>query len=74
MLVKITKYVFRNDPIRCEISESIIVVFEIFALALNVSEILTFEMLDIEKVGQGCEVLLLNWRHSLANIKFYKDI
>ena len=35
----------------------------------TVSEILTFEILDLENVGQGHEVLLLQWRHSMANIK-----
>ena len=41
-----------------------------FALALTVSEILTFEIIDLEKIGHG--VKLLHWRHSIANIKIFK--
>ena len=51
-------YAFITDAIRWQISKSIKVVSRIFALALTVNEILTFEIFGLEKVGQGHGVQL----------------
>ena len=52
------EYNFRNDAIRWQISKSIKVVRSIFALALTFSEMLTFQMFNLQKVGQGHGVQL----------------
>ena len=44
----------------------------IFALALTVFEILTFEIFDLEKVGQGHRVQHWHCRRQIANVKIYK--
>ena len=46
------------------------VVSYIFAIALTVSEILTFKIY-FENVGQDDEVQLSPWRHSMLNIRLY---
>ena len=51
--VKVTEYNFCNDAIRLQIAKSIKVVQCIFLLALTISEILTFQMFDLLKLGQG---------------------
>ena len=43
-----------------------------FALALVVLEILTFKIFDLQKAGQGREVILLELHHSLAKYQIYK--
>ena len=47
------EYNFRNDAIRLQISKSLKVVRCIFVLALTVSEILMFQIADLQRVGQG---------------------
>ena len=39
-----------------------------FAVALAVSAILTFQMFDIEKVGQGHRVRFALWCSSMVNV------
>ena len=46
----------RNEAIRCQISTSTKVAVSIFALLLTVFEILTFQMFDLENLGQGHRV------------------
>ena len=41
-------------------------------LLLAISEILAFEIFDLEKVGQSHGVQLSQWRHSMENMKTYK--
>ena len=43
---------FRNDAVRWRLSKSLNVVFHIFAPALTVTDIVTFEIFGHEKVGQ----------------------
>ena len=43
-----------------------------FALALTVSEILPFKIVDLEKVGQGHGVQFSQWQQPMANVKIYK--
>ena len=43
-----------------------------FALALTVSEILTFIFFYIQKVGQGHGVQFLQRRYSMANVRIHK--
>ena len=43
-----------------------------FALALTVFEILTFEIFDLEKVGQGNAVQHWQCRRQIANVEIYK--
>ena len=47
------EYNFHNGLIRWQISQSIKIIFNIFALALTVSEIVMFEIFDLEKVGHS---------------------
>ena len=42
-------------------------------LALTFSEILTFQIIDLQKVGQGRGVQFSQYFHSMANIKIYKS-
>ena len=46
--------------------------FHTFALALTVSEILTFEIFELEKVDQGHGVQHRQCRRQIANVKFNK--
>ena len=48
------------------------VIAGIFMLAFTVSEILWFEMFDLENFGQGYVVQHLQWSHSMENINIYK--
>ena len=48
-------------------------IFDIFAPALTVSEIITFKIFDLEKLGPGHEVKRLQCRHLIPNVKFYKS-
>ena len=43
------------------------------ALALTVFKILTFQIVYLEKVGQGHWVWLLQWSYLLANIQIFKS-
>ena len=45
----------------------------VFALALPVNVILTFEIFKLEKLGQGHGLQVSQWRHSMANVKIYKN-
>ena len=63
---------FRNEAIRWQISKFINLIFGIFALALIISEILTFQIFYLGKVGHGLGVQLLQWWYSMANIKICK--
>ena len=54
--------------------QNLLVVWCIFPLALTISEILTFQIFDIKKLGQGQEVQFLQLHNSTANIKIYKCI
>ena len=53
----------RNDAIRL-----IKVTTRIFVLALTVSEILRFQLFDLQNLGQGHQV-----QHSMANVNHYKS-
>ena len=64
-LVKVTEYNMCNVAIRWEISMSMQVIFCIFALALSVCKILTFQSFDLENLDQGHRVQL----YSDASIK-----
>ena len=44
----------------------------IFALAFTISEIYKFEIVYLEKVGQGRGLRLSQSHHSMANAKIYK--
>ena len=57
----------------CQIWKYIKVVRWIFALALTVSEILTFQMFDLLKVGQGHGVQFLQCCPAMANDKICKS-
>ena len=48
-----TEYNIRNDAIRLQILKCINTIRCITALALTVVDILVFQMLDLQKVGQG---------------------
>ena len=50
-----------------------IAVLRIFALALTLSKILTFEIFDLENVGQGHGEQLLRRRHLIANMQMFKS-
>ena len=52
---------------------SIKVTIHIFALALTVSETLTFKMLDLDNLGQVQNVQHLPWPHSLKYQRLYKS-
>ena len=63
---------FRNQPFDDKY-QNLQVVPCIFALALTISEILAFQIFDLEKLGQGQGVQFLQLRHSMANIKVNKS-
>ena len=63
------KYNFYSGVFWWQMSVSIKMCLRIFAPALTVSDLLTFKMFDLEKVGQHQGVQLLQWHHSMANIK-----
>ena len=42
------------------------------ALAFTFSEILTFYIFDLQKVGQGYGKQFSQWQNSVANVKIYK--
>ena len=46
----------------------------IFALALTVSEIIKFTIIDLQKVGKSHEVQFSYRHHSMVNVKFYKSL
>ena len=54
-----------------QVSKSIKDLSDMFAVALTINEILIFEILYLEKVGQGHGLQLSQWRHSMANIKIF---
>ena len=60
---------FRNVGLRWQISESTKVVIYVYAQALTDSEIVTFQVFELQKVGQGHGVYC-----SLANIIIYKVV
>ena len=43
-----------------------------FVLALTVSEMLKYQIVDLEQVGQGSLYVSLQWYHSLTNIQICK--
>ena len=51
---------------------SINFILEHFSLAITVFEILTFEIVDLEKVGQGHGVRHWQCRSQFANVQIYK--
>ena len=53
-------------------SQSLKIVVFIFALALIVAEMLTFNMFDLENVSQGHQAQLLQLCHLMSNINIYK--
>ena len=63
-----------NGAIRWRISTSVKVIRCIFVIALTVSEILMFQMSDLENLGQDHGVQQSQWSHSIANINLYKRI
>ena len=66
MFVKVTEYNIRNDPVRWQISTSIKITSEQFSLALTVFQIFTFQIRDLENVGQSHNVQHSQWNHSMA--------
>ena len=72
MYGKVTEYNIRNDPVRWQISTCKNFRLEQFSRALTVFEILTFERVDLEKVGQGHGVQHWQCRSQIANVKIYK--
>ena len=48
---------FRNGSIRRQITISTKIIFDLCTLALTVSKILTFDVFDLEKVGQDHEIV-----------------
>ena len=54
------EYIVRNDAIWRRISTYTKIDARIFTLSLTVFEILTFQMSDVENVGQGHRVQLCN--------------
>ena len=67
-------YSFRNGVIRWQISKSIKVVLRIFTPALAVSEILSFQIVDLQKIGQDHGVQLPQLGHSMTDITIYKSV
>ena len=63
---------FRNGISRWQISKTIKVVLCIFAVAFTISDILTFNIFDLQKVGQGAEYSFLQWHHLMAMSKCTK--
>ena len=70
MLVKVNRYSFRNGNIRWQISNSLKVRQFIIALALSVSEILTFY--DFQKSMWRSRVKFSQLHHSMAIVKICK--
>ena len=74
--VKTTEYHIRNGPNRWQISTCIQVIPEHVLLALLLAfivfEILTFEIFDLEKVGEGHGVQHSQCRSQIVNVKIYK--
>ena len=62
------EYKIRSSVIRWQISNIKSVVLRISALALTVSDISTFEMFDLDNLGQDHRVQHSQGCHSLANI------
>ena len=60
MYVKVMEYKFCNGVLRWQMSNTTEVVPRIFVPALTVSDILTFQLFDPQKVGQGDGVHLRN--------------
>ena len=73
MKVKVMQYNIRNGAIPWQISTSVKVIWCIFAIALAVSEILMFQICDLEKIDQGHKVQHLQWFHSIVNIDLFKS-
>ena len=67
------EYNCRNGLIRWKVSKVIEIVPCIYALAVIVSGIFTFQMFDLEKVGQGPRAQFLQSCHSISNINMYKN-
>ena len=67
-----TEYNFRNDAIQWQISKSTNDVSCIYALVLTVSEMLTFQVFDHQKLSQSHRVQFSYWRHSMTSVKIYK--
>ena len=67
--VKVAEYNVRNDAIRWRISTSIKDIVRTFMLSFTASEILTFQMFALEKIGQGHRVQhscdAIRWRMPL---------
>ena len=51
--IKVIKYNTRSDAMRWQMPTCLRVIASIFTLALTVSEILRFEMFDLENLGHG---------------------
>ena len=67
MNVKVMKYNIYNGAFDSEYQSGLI------TTALTVSGILTFQICDLEHLGQGHGVQHSQWSHSNANIYFYKS-
>ena len=67
-MIQVTQYDIHNVAVRRQISKSIKAVSRIFAPAVIVSERLALAIFDLEKVGHGQRVQLLQCRRSMANI------
>ena len=65
--VKVTEYNICSDAIRWRIPTSIKVAALVFILTVSVSEILRFNIFDLENVGQGQNAKFMQWHHSMAN-------
>ena len=67
------EYNFHNSAIQWQISKSINTISHIFILEVIVSEILTIEIFELEKLAQGRRVLISQRRQSMENIKIYES-
>ena len=72
MLVNVMENNFRNVAIQWQISKHIKAVI-CFTLPLTIPAITTFEILNLEKTGNGRGVQPLQWRHSMVNKIIYKS-
>ena len=73
MKVNVTEHNNHNGAIRWRISTSAKVIWQIFAKALTVSQILKFKICQLENVGQGHRVQHSQWSHSMTNINIYEN-
>ena len=66
------EYYIRNGAIRWKISKSIKEITH-FCASFTISELLAFQISDLDNLGQGHRVQHLQLCHSMVNINLYKS-